>query len=239
MRLYSLELHGDEAFKAFQMIILCGFGVSNYYNKLKLCMLEKDVPFEERVVYPWERETFLQSSPLGRIPYIETAQGGLSESQPILEYLEELHPEKPLLPSEVFDRAKCRELLQHLELNVEWVVRRLYREAFFGGVVSDETKVEVRQKLVAGLTALARLAKFSPFICGDKLTAADCAAFFHLDFVRQATLKIYGVDLLEIHLRGASDYLDFLRQRPHVQKTTADRAVALQAFLALGTDYAG
>ena len=86
---------------------------------------------------------------------------------------------------------------------------------------------------------MALLAKFSPFICGDKLTAADCAAFFHLDFVRQATLKIYGVDLLEKNLPGASDYLDFLRQRPHVQKTIADRAVALQVFLALGTDYAG
>jgi glutathione S-transferase len=235
MRLYSLELHVDGALKAFRMIILCGFGVSNYYNKLKLCLLEKGVPFEERVVYPWEREAFLQSSPLGRIPYIETAQGGLSESQAILEYLEELHPEEALLPSEIFARAKCRELLQHLELNVEWVVRRLYREAFFGGVVSDETKSDVKQKLIAGLTAL----EFSPFICGDKLTAADCAAFFHLDFVRQATLKIFGVDLLEKHLPGASDYFEFLHQRPHVQKTTADRAVALQDFRALGTDYAG
>ncbi|MBB4200493.1 hypothetical protein GGD83_004322, partial [Rhodoblastus sphagnicola] len=30
------------------MITLCGFGVSNYYNKLKLCMLEKGVPFTEK-----------------------------------------------------------------------------------------------------------------------------------------------------------------------------------------------
>jgi len=221
------------------MIVLCGFGVSNYYNKLKLCLLEKNAPFQEMLIYPWERESFLHASPLGRIPYIETDQGGLSESQAILEYFEELYPAKPLFPEELFARAKCRELLQHLELNVEWVARRLYREAFFGGVVSDETKAEVFAKLVVGLSGLARLAKFSPFICGDELTAADCAAFFHLDFVRQATSKIYGVDLLEKHLPGASDYLAFLQQRPHVQKTTADRAVALQVFLDLGTDYAG
>ena len=63
------------------MITLCGFGVSNYYNKLKLVMLEKQVPFCERVVYPWQRETFLQNSPLGKIPFIETEHGGLSESQ--------------------------------------------------------------------------------------------------------------------------------------------------------------
>jgi hypothetical protein len=50
---------------------------------------------------------------------------------------------------------------------------------------------------------------------------------------------IYGVELLEKHLPGASDYLTFLQQRPHVQQTAADRAVALQVFLDLGTDYAG
>ena len=35
------------------MITLCGFGVSNYYNKLKLILLEKDIPFQEKLVYPW------------------------------------------------------------------------------------------------------------------------------------------------------------------------------------------
>jgi len=35
------------------MITLCGFSVSNYYNKLKLILLEKDIPFQEKLVYPW------------------------------------------------------------------------------------------------------------------------------------------------------------------------------------------
>ena len=118
------------------MITLNGFGVSNYYNKLKLLMLEKDIPFEERTIYPWEREQFLQHSPLGKIPYIEVGGRGLSETQPILEFLEDAFPDRPLLPADVFERAKCRELIQHLELNVEWVVRRLYKEAFFAGTVS-------------------------------------------------------------------------------------------------------
>jgi len=64
------------------MIALCGFGVSNYYNKLKLILLEKGIPFRERVVYPWERETFRHCSPLGKIPFIETEEGGLSEPRP-------------------------------------------------------------------------------------------------------------------------------------------------------------
>jgi glutathione S-transferase len=221
------------------MIVLCGFGVSNYYNKLKLCMLERGIPFEEKLVYPWEREGFLDSSPLGRIPFIETEQGDLSESQAIVEYLEDRYRDRPLYPASPFARAKCRELMQHLELNVEWVARRLYSEAFFGGAVSEETKLDVRAKLAAGLEALARLARFSPYMCGAEFTAVDCAAFFHLGYVRQASLNIYGDDMLATHVPDAAAYLAALATWPNVRATTADRAVALAAFQALGTNYRG
>ena len=31
------------------MLTLCGFAASNYYNKVKLALLEKDIPFEEEL----------------------------------------------------------------------------------------------------------------------------------------------------------------------------------------------
>jgi glutathione S-transferase len=67
------------------MITLCGFGLSNHCNKLNFFMLEKNLPFQERLMYPWQRETFRASSPLGKIPYSVTEHGSLSESQVILE----------------------------------------------------------------------------------------------------------------------------------------------------------
>jgi len=221
------------------MITLCGFGVSNYYNKLKLVMLEKGVAFREATVYPWEREAYLASSPLGRIPYVETEHGPLSESQVILEYLEEHHPDVPLYPTDAFARAKCRELIQHLELNVEWVNRRLYKEAFFGGVVSAETKRDVREKLAAGLEAVGRTTTFSPYAFGEGFTAADCVAFLHLAYVRQATSTVYGEDLLERHLPHATAYLAFIAERPHFRTVMAERAMALAVFLGLGVAYEG
>lgn len=221
------------------MITLCGFGVSNYYNKLKITLLEKDIVFREKTIYPWQRNEYLASSPLGRIPYVETDEGSLSESQVILDYLEERYPETPLYPADTFARAKCRELIQHLELNVEWVVRRLYREAFFGGSVSEETKQDVRDKLTAGLTAIGRLTSFSPYAFGTCFTAADCVAFVHLDYVRRATTQVYGEDLLERHLPAADGYLAFIAERPHFRTAMAERATALATFLALGVPYEG
>jgi glutathione S-transferase len=34
------------------MLKLCGVAVSNYYNKVKLQLFEKGVPFEEEIVSP-------------------------------------------------------------------------------------------------------------------------------------------------------------------------------------------
>jgi len=221
------------------MITLCGFGVSNYYNKLKLILLEKRIPFRERLVYPWERDTFLDASPLGKIPFIETEQGGLSESQVILEYLEERYPETPLYPAGPYERAKCRELIQHLELNAEWVARRLYKECFFGGTVSEETKQEAHDRLVVGLEAAARLMAFAPHVLGSRFTAADCVAYVHFTMIRAATLAIYGQDMLARHVPGAAAYMGRMDERPHVQTMMAERAHATTAFTGLDVAYEG
>ena len=221
------------------MITLCGFGVSNYYNKLKLIMLEKEIPFRERLVYPWQRDSFRQSSPLGKIPFVETEHGGLSESQVILEYLEERYPQKPMYPAEVFARAKCRELIQHLELNVEWVARRLYKQSFFGGAVSEETKREANDRLAVGLEAVARLSLFSPYTLGTSFTAADCVAFVHFIMIEQTTLKIYGENMLERFLPNVATYMQLMDSRPHVRAMMTDRVVAMAAFVQLNVKYDG
>jgi glutathione S-transferase len=213
------------------MIKLYGFSVSNYYNKTKLVLLEKGIDFTEEEVRPSQDEALLKRSPLGKIPFIETAHGCLSESQVILEYLEETYPEKPLYPADSFERAKCRELIQHLELNVELQARRLYKEAFFGGTVSEETKNEVKERLDIGLNGLARLAKFSPYIAGDTYTAADCVAWLHFSVVSMASQKVYGADIVATHIPTVAKYMRFIEARPHSQKVAADRAEAMEAIL--------
>ena len=49
------------------MLTLCGFGASNYHNKVKLVLLEKGVAFEEELV--WVGQTDPDASPLGKVPY--------------------------------------------------------------------------------------------------------------------------------------------------------------------------
>ena len=209
------------------MVTLYGSAISNYYNKIKLALMEKEIAFLEELVAPSQDEAMLKLSPLGKIPFIKSNDSYLSESQAILEYLEDTFPANPLYPAEAFERAKCREFIQHLELNVELIARRLYAEAFFGRTVSQEIKDEVRAKITSGLTGLARLMKLSPYALGDKFTAADVAAWPHLQLVSFATQKIYGQNLVVKYIPGIVAYIKMIESRPYAQKIGEDRTAAL------------
>ena len=137
------------------MLTLHGSPVSNYYNKVKLALLEKGLPFEEKRVDLKNRDdAFLASSPLGKIPFLTTEQGCLCESQVILDYLEETHPQPALLPRDAFARGKVRELLTFIDWHLETAVRQLYPSAFFGAPALSESnsariRRDVEQKVVA------------------------------------------------------------------------------------------
>ncbi|PAT41733.1 glutathione S-transferase [Vandammella animalimorsus] len=211
------------------MLTLCGFAASNYYNLVKLALLEKAVPFEERLV--WLEDVDRSASPLGKVPYLLTPQGAVSESVPMLEYIEAIHPQPALLPADAYAAAKVRELVRHMELHLELVARALYPQALFGGRVSDEVQQTAARLLKKNVPAFARLADFSrPFLVGDALSWADCAAIVHLPLISSATRAIYGQDALaELQ---AQDYLARMAQRPHVQALNAQRKRNAERLLA-------
>ena len=211
------------------MLKLNGFPVSNYYNLVKAALLEKGLPFEEVLVYTGPNPTYTEHSPMGKVPFLTTEQGSFSESQVMLDYIEEVCPQPNLYPTDAFARAKVRELLRTLELYLELPARRLYPEAFFGGSVSDETKAEVKAALHKGLAALRQLAKFDPYIAGADFGVADLAAAIHLPLVAQASKRIYGEDLLA-GLEGVKEYLARINARESMQRVLADYKAGLAAY---------
>jgi glutathione S-transferase len=212
------------------MITLYGFAISNYYNKVKLALLEKGIEFEEVLVAPSQEPALLERSPLGKIPFIKTKDGYLSESQAILEYLEEAFPEHPLYPADAYERAKVREFIQHIELNVELIARRIYAEAIFGGKATQETKDEVKAKLEVGLKGLAKLLKLSPYALGEQFGIADVLAWPHLQLIGFATEKLYGENLVTTNIPGIEAYIQLIESRPHAQTVSAARTAALVKF---------
>lgn len=207
------------------MITLCGIPLSNYYNKVKLALLEKGIPFtEERVETHSHDEAVLSCSPLGKVPFLRTPQGALCESQVIVDYIEAAYPGTPrLIPADPFEAAKVRELVAYVELHLELVARELYPEAFFGGQVSDGTKKRVARVLPENIAAFKRLAKFGPYLAGDTFTMADCAGWVSLPLVAMATKAIYGEDLLAAAGVDWKPHAKLIGERPHAVRVAADR----------------
>lgn len=210
------------------MITLYGFAVSNYFNIVKQALLEKQIPFtEERMLPRSTDEAVLSLSPLGKVPFIRTPDGGLCESAVILDYLEAQYPAHPLLPADAFAAAKVRELCTFINLHLELVARELYAQAFFGGSVPDATKDTVRKQLVRNIGGFKRLAHFAPYVGGDSFSLADCVAFSNLPLIGMATRAVYGEDLL---LAAGVDYKPYIKlvgERPSAQKIVEDRKTEL------------
>lgn len=209
------------------MLTLCGFGASNYHNKVKLALLEKGVAFEEELV--WVGETDPLASPLGKVPYLKTTQGTLCESSVMLDYIEQAYPAHPLMPQDPFAAAKVRELMTFLDLHLELVARNLYPEAFFGGKVSDSVKEKVGAQLAENVAAFAKLAQFKPFIAGTELTLADCTAAVHLPLITAVTKTIYGRDFLAD--LPVKDYMKMWSERPSMQRVHTDRKASNELFM--------
>jgi glutathione S-transferase len=90
-------------------------------------------------------------------------------------------------------------------------------------------KEKVGAQLEKNVAAFAQLAKFSPFVAGDTLSLADCAAVTHLPLVSGATKLIYGKDFLAA--LPARDYLKMMGERPHMQTINADRKANMELMM--------
>jgi glutathione S-transferase len=206
------------------MIVLCGLTMSNYYNKVKLALLEKGVAFTEEPVRTGSKDdAVLTATPLGKVPFIRTERGALCESQVILDYLEATHPNPPLVPADPWQAAKVRELVTFIDLHLELVARELYPKAFFGGELSDGNKARIAKLLAKNIAGFKRLAKFAPYVAGDTFTQADCAAWASLPVISMATRAVCGEDLLAAGGVDWKPHAKFIGERPSAQRVTADR----------------
>lgn len=204
-------------------IKLHGMFLSNYYNVAKAVMLEKGIDFEEVSQKPTQDEEYLEKSPMGKVPCLETEAGYLTETSIMLEYIDELGVGPSLYPADSFEKAKVREIMRYLELYIELPARRLYGDVFFGKPASDELKAELKPAVEKGFKALDRIAKFDPYLAGSVVSYADFYALFALSPVTMVCKQTWGWDVRKEHA-GLNKLIEIMSDLPSVQKVKADQA---------------
>ena len=126
----------------------------------------------------------LALNPSGLVPTLVTLQGPLPQSLAILEWLDEVHPEPPLLPADAWGRARVRSLAHIVALDIHplnnlRILKHLEAEY---GVDAAGKAAWFRKWAEAGMAALeARLA-----------SEPETGAFCHGDAVGLADLCLYA-----------------------------------------------
>jgi glutathione S-transferase len=216
------------------MLVLGGSPISSYYNKVKLALLEKDVGFREELCGPSQDESFLQYSPMGKIPYLRLGEyeDFLTESTVIIEYLEMAYPRKmKLYPDSVVAASNCRQLISYIDNYIVNVGQEL-AGMFLFNYPKDEAKIkDVLTRIERGIDGVRRLARIEPFLLGGQFTAADITAIPAVVFI-ESLFEWAGRENPFRKIDGFDDYWKMMSQRPMVKKVLLERQEAMEAMKA-------
>lgn len=116
-------------------------------------------------------DEYKKLNPIGQVPALIVDENTLTQSISILEYLEEAFPQKPLLPKDLFKRAKVREVCEIIGSGIQPLQNLSVLQKI------GETKMEwghfyIQKGFVALEQVLANSA--GKYCVGDEVTIADC-----------------------------------------------------------------
>ncbi|MGV7119205.1 MULTISPECIES: maleylacetoacetate isomerase [unclassified Sphingopyxis] len=151
-------------------------------------------------------EPFTSLNPAKLVPVLETGDGwSLAQSAAILEYLDEVYPEKPLLPrDDPKDRAFVRQCALAVACDIHPLNNLRVLKYLVGPLgLSDETKNEwVRHWICEGFEALeaiisAHNGQQARFCFGDAPTLADCCLIPQIYNARRFEVDMAQFPILE------------------------------------------
>ncbi|QXG40892.1 glutathione S-transferase family protein [Pseudomonas viridiflava] len=214
------------------MLKLYGFASSNYFNMVKLALLEKRLPFQEVPLFGCQNPEVLAVSARGKVPVLGTPDGFISETDVILRYIEETCPDRPLLPADPFARAQVWTIAKEIELYIELPARVCYAEVIFGGrPTPPDLKAKARRDLIKGTAALAQRARFAPHVAGEQFSVADVYFLYSIDLAQQVGERLFDLDFLG-DMPKAQALLERLALNPNVQRVAADKEADWPTFMA-------
>jgi len=165
------------------------FPVAPNPTKVRVYLAEKGIELDTQLVNLAKGEhrspAFLALNPLGKLPVLELDDGGvLTESLAIIEYLEELHPEPPLVGRDPLERARTREIERLCDLGVLINAARVVHatKSPLGLPPNPGVAEQCSALLDQNLAVLDARIGAGPFVAGERLSIADCTLWAGLAF---------------------------------------------------------
>ena len=200
---------------------LCPFS-----RKVRVVLAEKKLPFELVVESVWEkRPDFIAMNPANDVPVLVEPDGTVfADSAAIVEYLDERHPDPPLLGVDPYVRAEVRRLAGwfdikfNAEVTISLVGQKIVRRQMGLGGSPDSNAVRSGfAHLGHHLAYLGKLADERRWLAGDAFSLADITAAAHLSTVD------YMGDIAWDEHPAVKDWYARVKSRPSFRPLLADQ----------------
>ncbi|MFN3815392.1 maleylacetoacetate isomerase [Brevundimonas sp.] len=166
-------------------------------------------------------EAFLPINPQGLVPALEVDGAVLTQSPAILEWLEEAHPEPPLLPGDAIARAHVRAMAAMIACDIHPLnnlrVLKALRETFSADQAA--TDAWAARWITAGFEALeALIARHGDGWCyGAEPTLADCCLVPQIYSARRFNTPLDAFPHILAIEQKAADHPAFMAAHPDRQ----------------------
>lgn len=185
-------------------------------RKVRITLREKKLDFELRTENVFERrDEFLSLNPAGDVPVLVESDGtALSGSDAICEFLDEVHPDPPLIGRQALQRAEVRRLVHWFDekFNTE-VTENLIGEKmikrFLGQGSPNSSAVRAgHANIHHHLDYIGYLSERRTWLAGGNFSLADITAAAHLSIVD------YQGDVPWTEHEEAKDWYARVKSRP-------------------------
>lgn len=120
--------------------------------------------------------TFRAVNPQMRVPAVKLSSGEvLTQSLAIIEYLDEINPERPLLPADALARAKVRAVAQLIACDIHPLNNLVALQYLKRTLKHEQPEIDAwyHHWVIEGFTALEAMMTPGPYACGAHVTLAD------------------------------------------------------------------
>lgn len=206
------------------MIRLFHVPLSPFCRKVRLSLAEKRLEVELVEERYWEQDPdFLRRNPAGKVPVLRMDGRMLAESAAICEYIEERHPDPPLMPRTPEARYEVRRLVSwfddkfHHEVTSKLLYERVNKKVMKAGYPDSGNVKSGAKAIKFHLDYLGWLLEQRRWLAGDAMTLADFAAAAHLSALD------YISDVDWNRNEAVKDWYAKIKSRPAFRSLLADQ----------------
>lgn len=150
--------------------------------RVRIALNHKGLPYEMVSIHlskdggQQRKPDFVAVNPQMRVPVLQLPSGDvITQSLAIIEYLDDIHPEPPLLPADPLVRAYTRAIAQTIACDIHPLNNTSVLQYLKNTLKHEQAEIDswYHHWIIAGFKAIEAMIEPRPYACGAQVTLAD------------------------------------------------------------------